>query len=545
MAPTRKERAEASATGHTTGSAEAAGADAAPPAGLRNLAKLMAMLPSDAAAAKRGGEHKFWKTQPVMQPEDNPQLAPGPIHANTPPEKVRAEPLPLPADFAWVTVDLDDAAQLQEVHDLLTANYVEDDDATMRFKYSAEFLHWALRHPGFDKSWHVGVRVVSTQKLVAFIAGIPHELRVGELSLHSTEINFLCVHKRLRSKRLAPVLIKEVTRRCNLAGVFQAIYTVGSVLPTPMSCARYYHRTLNAQKLLETGFSSVPLGMDRDAHIARFELPSATQLPGLREMTADDVAAVGHLLRRYLRRFDMAPQFTDEEVAHLFLSGRGQDTNGVPGRRGQVTWTYVVECDGRITDMASFYSLPSTVLDGSTEHSTLEAAYLFYYATDAAWAGADAGAPPVAPPPRTDLSPYAAAVNAGVPLWQRSALSRLTPAEAADEAGATSWREESLQTKARLKTRLTALMQDMLVLAKQSKFDVVNCLTVMDNALFAADLKFGPGDGFLRFYLFNWRTEPIPGGIGARADEQGLDPAAEMSPGPPSVYGAGNGIVMV
>ena len=35
------------------------------------------------------------------------------------------------------------------------------------------------------------------------------------------EINFLCVHKSLRSKRLAPVLIKEITRRVNLKGIFQ------------------------------------------------------------------------------------------------------------------------------------------------------------------------------------------------------------------------------------------------------------------------------------------------------------------------------------
>lgn len=34
------------------------------------------------------------------------------------------------------------------------------------------------------------------------------------------EINYLCVHKKLRAKRLAPVLIKEVTRRVNLTGVF-------------------------------------------------------------------------------------------------------------------------------------------------------------------------------------------------------------------------------------------------------------------------------------------------------------------------------------
>lgn len=77
------------------------------------------------------------------------------------------------------------------------------------------------------------------------------------------EINFLCVHKRLRSKRLAPVLIKEVTRRVNLCGacsrrwllslahvrrlisglclradMWQAVYTAGVVLPRPVTRAR-------------------------------------------------------------------------------------------------------------------------------------------------------------------------------------------------------------------------------------------------------------------------------------------------------------------
>ena len=36
--------------------------------------------------------------------------------------------------------------------------------------------------------------------------------------MRMAEINFLCVHKKLRAKRLAPVLIKEVTRRINLKG---------------------------------------------------------------------------------------------------------------------------------------------------------------------------------------------------------------------------------------------------------------------------------------------------------------------------------------
>ena len=45
-------------------------------------------------------------------------------------------------DFQWCVVDLNDQAQLKEVHELLSANYVEDGDATFRFQYTAEFLEW-------------------------------------------------------------------------------------------------------------------------------------------------------------------------------------------------------------------------------------------------------------------------------------------------------------------------------------------------------------------------------------------------------------------
>lgn len=62
------------------------------------------------------------------------------------------------------------------------------------------------------------------------------------------EINFLCVHKKLRTKRLAPVLIMEITRRVHLEGIFQAAFTAGVFLPTPVARCRYviyhYSRTI-------------------------------------------------------------------------------------------------------------------------------------------------------------------------------------------------------------------------------------------------------------------------------------------------------------
>ena len=37
------------------------------------------------------------------------------------------------------------------------------------------------------------------------------------------EINFLCIHSKLRQHRLAPVLIREITRRVNQNDIWQVI----------------------------------------------------------------------------------------------------------------------------------------------------------------------------------------------------------------------------------------------------------------------------------------------------------------------------------
>jgi len=301
-------------------------------------------------------------------------------------------------------------------------------------------------------------------------------LRVRKHKFMAAEINYLCVHKKLRSKRLAPVLIKEVTRQVHLKGIFQAIYTAGVVVPTPVSTTQYQHRNLNVTKLVDVQFSWVPRNMTLARMIRLNQLANKMQLPGIREMTESDIPQVTELYTKYMERFDMVPIMNAHEIRHQFLSGGGKAGTGDKWRReGQVVWAYVVENKDthKITDFLSFYSLPSTVINHQ-KHSLLEAAYLHYYASDAAFA------------------------------------------ENADENGS-------------LSHRLQALIGDALIIANNAKFDVFNALTMMDNNLFLKETRFATGNGYLNFYLYNWRTAPLAG----MKSENGVS------------IGSGIGVVMV
>jgi hypothetical protein len=397
--------------------------------------------------------------------------------------------------FEWSDVNLESDEEAQELYTLLHENYVEDGDNMFRFDYSVPFLRWAMQPPCYRPQWHVGVRVVQTGKLVAFIGCTPAELyahgvriqpgapppseaegassgeaeaeapaaaaaapaeevaeapatQSAEIAIEAAEaapaaeesaaassdsvveVNFLCVHKKLRSKRLAPVLIREITRRVNLCGIFQACYTAGVVLPKPVARSRYYHRSLNPKKLIEVGFSRLAPRMTMVRTIKLYGLPDAPQAKGIRPMREADCEQCCKLLNQHLEGFALAPRLSLDEFKHWLLPRNG------------VIYAYVVEdaTTKELTDMISFYALPSSIL-GNEKHKTLRAAYCYYYYAN--------------------------------------------------------------------KTPLVVLMTDALILAKRQDFDVFNALDILDNEPLLKELKFGIGDGHLQYYLYNWRCPSV------------------------------------
>lgn len=159
------------------------------------------------------------------------------------------------------------------------------------------FLKRALQPPGWRRDWHCGVRVVKSGRLVGFISAIPATLKIYDKSQKMVEINFLCVHKKLRSKRVAPVLIREITRRVHLTGVFQAVYTAGVVLPKPVGTCRYWHRSLNPKKLIEVKFSHLSRNMTMQRTLKLFKLAEQPKTVGFRKLTSADIPQAHKLLK--------------------------------------------------------------------------------------------------------------------------------------------------------------------------------------------------------------------------------------------------------
>lgn len=305
-------------------------------------------------------KHAFWDAQPVGVKSIPEQAL----------CELRQEPFNLPDGFEWSTVDIYQEQQLDELYEFLAKNYIEYGDYCMlRLDYCPAFLKWVLAPPGYKRDLHLGVRSRKAGKLLGFVAAVPIRVQSDCKTTSMAAINFLCVHKKLRSKRMAPVLIKEISRRVTLAGIFAAVYTGAAELPSPAVSCQFYHRNLSPRKLVEIGFMGMSSRMTMARLIKLFKLPDQPTI-SLRLMEERDIPSAHSLLKDYLSKIKFAIDFTEQEFAYHFSPREG------------VISTYVAandddENNGTVTDFVSFYHLPSVIL-GHPRHSILRSAYSYY-----------------------------------------------------------------------------------------------------------------------------------------------------------------------
>ena len=301
--------------------------------------------------------HKFWKDQPIANGVSSENKA---IELKNI-DDVKKSPYSLPDGYNWYTFNLNDDKDLDELYIFLLNYYVKNLEATKKFHYSKKLLKWFLCNEKYN-DLIIGVKYKN--KLLATICGIPMTIRLFDKEIEMIEINFLCIHNKLRNKRLSPVLIKEATRRTNLHNMWQAFYTTDIDLPNCLFYGTYYHRFINIPKLIDTQFITKPDKISINALSKIFKTIDKLSL-NLRKLEEKDCVKCCSKFNTFHSKFKIAPVFTVDEFRNHFIADN-------------VIYSYVVEKDGEITDFISFFDLSYQIKE-NIKYDNLKVAYGYYY----------------------------------------------------------------------------------------------------------------------------------------------------------------------
>ena len=178
------------------------------------------------------------------------------------PGEVEWEPRPLKGGLLWSHLRLETKQGMEQFKAFLDAHYVRGTNYGLH--YDEHVLAGANMPPIFHPDWHVAVRN-KKGAIMATVTAVPADFVHQGLDVtHRAIINFLCVHSKLRHKRLAPVLIQEVTRRIAAKQVWEAIYTAVADLPRPIASPNYKHIPIDVPYLRKIRFI--------DHHVPRVKL---------------------------------------------------------------------------------------------------------------------------------------------------------------------------------------------------------------------------------------------------------------------------------
>lgn len=117
----------------------------------------------------------------------------------------------MPDGFEFDTFDVTDDATVNDICKFIEEHYVESSD--FRVIYTPEKFRWALMTPGWVQEYHFVVRNSKNKKIMALMVGCPKKYILLGKTITMLEGNFFAIHKKLRNKRLAPIMSQEMFRR--------------------------------------------------------------------------------------------------------------------------------------------------------------------------------------------------------------------------------------------------------------------------------------------------------------------------------------------
>ncbi|KAI5181367.1 glycylpeptide N-tetradecanoyltransferase [Nematocida sp. AWRm80] len=285
-------------------------------------------------------KHLFWSTQPLGKEKEDKQKYSGVI-----PE-------------GYSIRSFSPKKDIERLHTLLCEHYVEDTLSMFRFKYTKEFLLWQLTSPSVYPDWNVVLE--RNNQMIGFISAADINISIRQESPKSAVVNFLCIHKEYRKKRLAPLLIQEITRRVNEKGTFKALFTAGESLPNVFAKVSYYHRILKNDDLVERGFCD---RTDIEHTLSTPNTLLSQNILPLRVATPKDIPQIYELYQKEYQKLDLYANLSLEQFAYYHTPREGVVLTLVPND---------------LSGFISVFFIDTLVVEDNT---TIRTVYLYHYAT--------------------------------------------------------------------------------------------------------------------------------------------------------------------
>jgi glycylpeptide N-tetradecanoyltransferase len=152
-------------------------------------------------------------------------------------------PYKLPKYYEWYNTP-----SIEELYTFINEHY--NKDILYSLRYSFEYLNW------YKKDLIICVK--TNENIVGCIIGTIENIIIQNKEKKCVFINFLCVHKKLRKKRLSTILIKEITRQISKLNIYIAMYYSSSKLHLPLVQSNIFYYFVNVPKVIKTDFYEIP-----------------------------------------------------------------------------------------------------------------------------------------------------------------------------------------------------------------------------------------------------------------------------------------------
>ena len=239
-------------------------------------------------------QYKFWETQPLRKEN---------IDGGILNEKFEQD-MPEPHDkFEFCE------PKTKDVYKLLKHHYSEDNTSKIHPYYSREYIDHIL-------SIGFGLGISAKDKLVGFIYCSIDKLNINHTVHKVGNINYLCVHTKLRTLGLAELLIKGITFMAQQSDIKIGMFTTERFLPKPYMTTKWHYRPLNIKRLLDIGFVEVKKE-DKEILPLYYDIPKTNKKYKL--LKRDDLESVLHLIQNYNKKYNIHYEDDIDSLQRRFI----------------------------------------------------------------------------------------------------------------------------------------------------------------------------------------------------------------------------------